>query len=211
MARGRASDYDDKRRAILDRSARLFATHGYDRASIAMIAAACGVSKALLYHYYKDKDELLFDIIRAHLDELIAAVEPAAAIAEPRKRLVALATALLDAYRDADAEHQVQINHLRLLPPDKQEILKDLERQLVAFFADAIVAAVPAVAANRALLKPLTMSLFGMLNWKYLWFRPGGPLTSEDYARLAVHLVVEGAADLPADLARVDARRQAAE
>ena len=42
------------------------------------------------------------------------------------------------------------------------------------------------------LLKPLTMSLFGMLNWNYMWFRPGGPLGREDYARLAVGLVLDG-------------------
>ena len=58
MARTRATDYDDKRRAILDRSAELFAAHGYDRASMSRIAEACGVSKANLYHYYRDKDEI---------------------------------------------------------------------------------------------------------------------------------------------------------
>jgi acyl-CoA synthetase (AMP-forming)/AMP-acid ligase II len=56
MARKRANDYDDKRQAILDRSAVLFSAHGYDRASMNKIAEACGVSKANLYHYYKDKE-----------------------------------------------------------------------------------------------------------------------------------------------------------
>ena len=54
MARPRANNYDDKRRAILDRSAELFSEYGYDRASMNRIAEACGVSKANLYHYYKD-------------------------------------------------------------------------------------------------------------------------------------------------------------
>lgn len=75
MARPRANNYDDKRRAILDRSAELFSEYGYDRASMNRIAAACGVSKANLYHYYKDKDELLFDVIRVHLEDLNQVVE----------------------------------------------------------------------------------------------------------------------------------------
>ena len=70
MARTRATDYDDKRRAILHRAARLFADDGYDRASMASIAADCGVSKALLYHYYDSKDALLFDVIGEHLEIL---------------------------------------------------------------------------------------------------------------------------------------------
>ena len=56
MARSRALDYDDKRLAILKRSAQLFAEQGYERSSMAQLAASCGVSKALLYHYYDSKD-----------------------------------------------------------------------------------------------------------------------------------------------------------
>ena len=192
MARPRASDYDDKRRAILDRSAELFAAHGFDRASVNMIAEACGVSKALLYHYYRDKDELLFDVIRHHLDELIAAVEAAdRPELPPDERLRALAGALLEAYRDADAEHKVQINNLSLLTPEHQAELKALERELVALFSNAIADARPDIAGGN-LLKPVTMSLFGMLNWHYLWFRPEGPMTREGYADLATRFILTG-------------------
>ena len=198
MARPRASDYDDKRRAILDRSAELFAAHGYDRASMSMIAEACGVSKGLLYHYYTDKEALLFDIIRFHLEELLEAVEAAnRPELAPEARLQALATALLDAYRDADAEHQVQIGHLRLLPPERQNELKDMERELVRLFADVIAEVAPDL-EGIGLLKPVTMSLFGMLNWHYLWFKPGGTLSREDYAALATRLIVDGTRDLAA-------------
>ncbi len=125
MARTRATDYDDKRRAILDRSAELFAAHGYDRASMSRIAEACGVSKANLYHYYRDKDEILFDVIRLHLEELLEAVEAADRPGlPPEARLRGLAEALLEAYRDADAQHKVQINHLGLLAPERQAELK---------------------------------------------------------------------------------------
>jgi TetR/AcrR family transcriptional regulator len=192
MARPRASDHADKRRLILHRSAGLFAAHGYDRASMNMIAAACGVSKPLLYHYYRDKEELLFDVLRVHLEELVDAVEAAddPALA-PEPRLRAMARALLEAYRDADAEHKVQIAHLQLLAPERRERLRALERTLVARFAAALAELAPTL-AGQGLLKPLTLSLFGMLNWHYLWFREDGPLTRGDYADLATRLVVAG-------------------
>lgn len=194
MARPRASDYDEKRRAILDRSAELFAAHGYDRASMSMIAEACGVSKALLYHYYADKEALLFDVIQFHLEELIEAVE-AVGFMPPEERLRALATALLEAYRDADAEHHVQITALRLLSPERQEELKAMERELVRHFSDAVAAVHPELRGDPR-HKPVVMSLFGMLNWHYLWHRPGGPLGREDYAALATRIIVEGARGL---------------
>jgi AcrR family transcriptional regulator len=199
MARTRAPDYDEKRQAILHRTAELFARHGFTGASITKIAEACGISKALLYHYYRDKDAVLFDILANHLSLLVAAVEAAAAArASARERLHAIVAALLDSYRDADAEHQVQITSLKLLPPEQQEQLKEMERTLVRIFAEALAAAVPQVASDRSLLMPLTMSLFGMLNWHYLWFREGKGLSRADYARLATELILSGAANAAA-------------
>ena len=195
MVRTRASDFEEKQHGILTSAAAVFAEQGMEKASMAQIASHCRVSKALLYHYYRDKLELLHDIIRFHLEELVEVVEAVSPQpgAPPRRYLEDLAVALLGAYAGADAAHQVQIGQLRLLPEEKKRELVALERRLVAVFAEALLAARPDLAGNRLLLKPLTMSLFGMLNWNYMWFRPGGPLGREDYARLAVGLVLDGA------------------
>ncbi len=193
MARTRAQDYDAKRSAILTKAAELFARHGYAGASITMIGEACGVSKALLYHYYPDKEAVLYDILATHLEELNLAVERAAEDAPEGDRLYVIAAALLDSYRDADAEHKVQLSNLTLLPPERQEALRDLQRALVSQFSRAIVEAQPDL-ADSPLLKPMTMSLFGMLNWHYLWFREGKGLSRDDYARLTTTLLTAGAA-----------------
>lgn len=193
MARTRAADYDAKRQAILRRSAGVFAEHGVDRASMAQVAAECGISKALLYHYYDSKEALLQDIIRSHLEELAAAVaevdDPGL---PPERRLRLLIGRVLECYRDADDLHQVQIVGMRTLPPVRAEELKDLERRIVARFATVLRAINPALDAGRPLLKPVTMSLFGMLNWVYMWFRPDGGLTREEYADLATTMILEG-------------------
>ena len=153
------------------------------------------MSKALLYHYYADKSQLLFDIIRSHLEHLLAVTENPgdAAGRDPRDHLLRISEALLEAYRNSDDKHHVQINQLHLLPRPQQKLLKDMERTLVDRFAAAIVLCVPATAWDHALLKPLTMSLFGMLNWNYLWFREDGPVSRSDYAKLAVTLLIKGA------------------
>jgi len=206
MARTRARDYDTKRTAILHRSAELFAQHGYTGTSINMIAEACGVSKALLYHYYPDKEAVLFDILSQHLGVLVAEAEKAAqANKNPKKRLHALAAALLEAYRDADAEHQVQIANLKLLPKERQEVLLAMERRLVTIFADTIAEALPEVGRG-PLLKPITMSMFGMLNWHYLWFREGKGLSRAEYARLVTKLVAAGAGPAAAALTEAKTR-----
>lgn len=196
MARPRAADYDGKRKAILDRSAKLFAKNGYDRTSMAEVAGACRVSKALLYHYYVSKDELLFDILKSHLEDLIASVRAVEEKLPPRERLRALVGALLGAYKDADHQHKIQINELSKLAPAKRQQLIALERELVLLFSAAIGAVNKTVGASPQLLKPVTMSLFGMLNWHYMWFREGGAMSREEYADLATQLLIEGAASL---------------
>lgn len=208
MARTRAEDYDDKRGAILSAAARIFAEGGYDRTSMAALAASCGVSKALLYHYYRSKEALLYDIIEQHLTELVAALEAVdAPLARPEARLGALIEALLDAYAGADAEHRVQIMALATLPDEEQDALKALERRLVAIVAETVEALAPETAEDRRWLKPAVMSLFGMLNWAYMWFREDGPLSRRDYARMVLRLFVDGLAGLAAESA--PARRRA--
>jgi TetR/AcrR family transcriptional regulator len=192
MARTRANDYDEKRRTILNRSAELFSEHGYDRASMNKIAESCGVSKANLYHYYKDKEGLLFDVIMLHLKELLEVVEEANhSEFPPNERLRELVAALLEAYRDADSQHNVQISSMRFLPLERQTELKGMERDLVKIFSEAIVGVAPQLKGTK-LLKPVTMSLFGMINWHYLWFKSTGPVSRSDYADLVTQLIADG-------------------
>lgn len=208
MARPRSADYDDKRGAILRHSAAMFAQNGYDRTSMAEVAAACGVSKALLYHYYVSKETLLFDILRTHLQDLIDSVVAIDRTLTPRARLRALIGAVLESYRDADDEHKIKLNEIGKLPAPRRRELIEMQRRLVAGFADAIAAVMPDIGRDKILLKPVTMSLFGMLNWHYMWFRERGAISREDYADLVTTLVIEGAQALNAPAA-AKARKRA--
>ncbi|MDP2120898.1 MAG: TetR/AcrR family transcriptional regulator [Hoeflea sp.] len=194
MARTIAKDHEAKREAILHTAARFFAENGFDRASMGKLAEACGVSKALIYHYYPSKDALLFDILDTHLTALVTVVEAAAAEpGTPQSRLRALIRAILVAYRDSDAEHKVQLEALSSLPEDDQRHLRALQRRLVTAMSEAVRAIEPDRFSGRPdLVGPVTMSVFGMLNWFYLWHRPGGPIDRDAYADIVTDLVIGG-------------------
>ncbi len=192
MARVRAAEYDERRDAILDRAAHLFAVRGFARTSMNAISDACGASKALLYHYYDGKDALLYDILDSHIRFLLETVEAvAAAEPDPEQRLYALTENLMQGYADADAKHKVLLNEMSSLDADKRDTIRRMERRIVEVFAETIAAINPALAAPER-LKPVTMSLLGMLNWHYTWFKPGGTLTREAYARMATDLFLNG-------------------
>jgi TetR/AcrR family transcriptional regulator len=201
MARPVSPDHENKSRAILKAAAKLFASQGFDRTSINEIATECGVSKALVYHYYANKDQLLFEIIRAHLADLVAAVEVPAGL-PARERLGQMITGLLEAYRHADEEHQIQISDMKRLPEEMKAELIALERALVKAFSSALAALQPGLAARADLLKPVTMNLFGMMNWKFMWFRENGRVSHADYAALVLDMVEAGAAQVARTVTR---------
>ena len=193
MARPQSPDFSDKKRALLHSAATVFATQGMDKASMAQIARHSGVSKALLYHYYPGKDALIFDIIHSHLSDLDTALAHATDPGlPPDQQLHVLVGAVLDAYRDGDNAHKVQLNAAAHLNDAQRAHLTALERQIVRRFSTVLARINPNLAKDPAVLTPVTMSLFGMMNWVYMWFRDDGSISRADYARLATNLVLHG-------------------
>ncbi len=183
MARGLARDHDEKRGVLRKGAARYFAAHGFDRASMTGVARSLGVSKALIYHYWPSKEDLLFDIFDAHFAELLDATAAAA-------DLTGMIGAILVTYEDADPEHKLQLDALKLLPPDRQEPLMAAQRALVARMSEAVASEAPHLGADA--LRAATMTVFGIVNWVYMWHRPGKGMSRTDYARFAADFVRGG-------------------
>ena len=194
MARTRAADFEEKQRGILDKAAQVFAEQGMEKASMSQIATVAQVSKALLYHYYPSKDALIFAIIITHLEGLDAAIEAAdnPALA-PEPRLRKLVGTVLENYRGADNQHKVQLNATAALSDEQKAEIMALERSIVRRFSTVLDQVNPGLnTKERPLLMPVTMSLFGMMNWVYMWFKDGGRISREDYADVATTLILEG-------------------
>lgn len=49
---------------------KLMAKQGVQSVSMRQIAQSCGVSKPMLYYYFKDKDDLLFQMIKDRIDDV---------------------------------------------------------------------------------------------------------------------------------------------
>ena len=193
MARTIAKDHDEKRAQILRTAAKVFAEEGFDRASMNRIAAACGISKANIYHYYDGKDVLLFDLLDGYLrelrDRICVAPDPGQS-AEDRLRTTM--AEVLRAYQGADDHHKVQIAATSALPEDQQEILRVYQRDMVRYLSSILRDIVPGLGDDKTRLRSLTMSVFGMLNWYYMWNTGAGSDAREDYAALVAELTIQG-------------------
>jgi TetR/AcrR family transcriptional regulator len=192
MARGRSPGYDDQRELILARAAQLFAQRGYPATSMNEVAEAAGLSKPALYHYYKDKYTLLVQTAETHVARLEALVhEVQGQRLAPEPRLRALVQRFVQEYASAQHAHRVLTEDVKFLDePDRERIL-EAQRRVVAAFAATIAELRPEL-ERAALAKPLTMLLFGMINWMFTWLRPHGALTHEAMAPVVADLFFGG-------------------
>jgi TetR/AcrR family transcriptional regulator len=194
MPRGRAPGYDTQRELILVRAADLFARQGYTATSMNQVALACGVSKPSLYHYVRDKYQLLVEIAEDHVNRLKRLVveehDPPQA---PQARVRALIASFLEVYADSQSAHRVLTEDVKFLEPADRKRVLDGQREVVAAFADAIAATRPELRAAE-LHRPITMLLFGMMNWMFTWLQPGGRLTHAAMAPVVADLFFGGLA-----------------
>ena len=190
MPRTRAANYDDQRALILARAAEVFARRGYTAASMNELAAACGVSKATLYHYVRDKHALLAQIAAQHVARLEALVRNVRAERlAPADELDALIRRFTAAYADAQHEHRVLTEDVKFLRDDERAAVGAGQRRVVAAFAAAIGRVRPDLLPQAT---PLAILLFGMINWTFTWMKPGGALNHESLAPIVAALFFGG-------------------
>ena len=99
---------------------------------------------------------------------------------------------MLEKYRGADDAHKVQLVGTTALSDEQRAKSGNGAADSPAFLESAGADQPHLDHPERPLLMPITMSLFGMMNWVYMWFREGGLITREDYADVATTLILEG-------------------
>jgi len=177
---------DEKRARVLAASVEIFGARGYRATSMNEIAAEVGLSKPTLYHYFRNKEELLVRIYSEVLDEsLRMARESVAAAATP-----------LDGLRDVLVSRVVYTCEnrelLKICFEEEDELRPDLAEELLVrrrAFEDVLTDALAAhLAAHPQVHLPMLPKVFvnmclGAVNWTYKWYRPTGPRTPAELGR----------------------------
>jgi AcrR family transcriptional regulator len=196
MARPRSASHDLKRDQILDVAAQCFARQSFPAASMNDIAAACGTSKARLYHYYESKDAILFDLLDRYTQRLLALIGEAEARAQrknlsEREALNELVRAFLTEYENSATRHQALVSDTKFLGETQRQLIVNRQRDVVAAFTRFLRRAYPQ-RVNPANQTALTMMLFGMINWTFTWLRPGGAMSYAAFADEVVAMLEGG-------------------
>ena len=191
MPRVRSDDYETKSQAIMDCAASLFAKEGYPSAKMQDIAKACGATKSMLYHYFPTKEDLLFAMLKGHLERVIQGLDEATAAADtPRDKLMALVQAYTQKSAQSRRRHVTAMNDVKYLPKAKQAPLIELQRKITQAVSQLMRQLNPALPDD--LYMPYTMMLVGMLNWADFWYKPGGSMKPQELCERMSHLFLKG-------------------
>ena len=195
MARTQAADYDERKAAIVDAAALLYALRGFNGASVADLAERCRTSKSLIYHYYQSKEDILFDVMIGHVQALDeAAREIAAGAGDAAEKLRALAHAFMALYVGAADRHKVLLNELDNLDDARRAEIVKTQRGLIETVQALLVEIEPKVKKRNGESLAAAMLFFGTINWTHTWFDAKGPVSADAIADMAVDVVLGGLA-----------------
>lgn len=157
----------------------LFAEHGFAAVSMRQIASEVGVQAGALYNYTPDKQSLLFDLMKTHMQDVIAAV-PDGTGQTPVQQLEGFVRFHIAFHHRRPEEVFIAYMELRNLTPENFEVVEQMRRTYEAHLQailDRGIAAGDFVVEDA---KIATFAVIAMLTGVNTWFREGGRLTLED-------------------------------
>jgi len=183
LARTVGSDGERTAAAIREAAAALIARHGYDAVTMRQLASKVGVQAAALYRYFPTKEDLLFTLMREHMDGLAqswALARPNSA--DPGQRLAAFVHHHI-AYNVA-RRHPTHVSNMELRSLSRERLSQMLklraayEKELRQILRDGAETGIFRLDD----LGLTTMAIIQMITGVIVWFRPGERLSVRQVA-----------------------------
>ena len=186
-----------KRFAVLKAASRAFAEKGYFQTSLADIAKEFNLNKATLYHYFKSKEEILFEI---HV-HAIASITDDGPMSDS---VSATGRERLEEFIDRYVDMLIDDFGACLVLTDIKPLEKASYDQCVAGRRriDSLLRTILREGMEDGSLAPMdpktTASfIFGALNWICHWYHTEGEITPDELKRRAVEFALRAVENRP--------------
>lgn len=179
MARKTGSHSDITGPKVRAAAQKLFARHGYAAVSMRQIAGEVGVQAGALYNYTPDKQSLLFDLMKAHMEELLSAWQAEPKGEGPLERLEAFARFHVRFHLDRPEAVFIAYMELRNLEPGNFEVIEGLRKRYESELEDILREGQEAGVFTLADTKLATLAVIAMLTGVTTWYRDDGRLSRD--------------------------------
>jgi AcrR family transcriptional regulator len=187
------SNADARRRVILDRAAELFSAAGHGNVSVEEVAAASGMRKPTLYHYFGSRDEIvaamhdaIADDMLAHADALVAARTP------PREAIRSIVFNVVVGIQEKPGYLRAFFDHYREI---SEPAFRDIaaKRARYAKIVQRFVEQGVEDGSFRSVDPRMTaLAILGMCNWTCQWYRPETGPGPDEIADAFADVIVTG-------------------
>ncbi|MCW1954935.1 TetR/AcrR family transcriptional regulator [uncultured Lentibacter sp.] len=159
----------------------LFARHGYAAVSMRQIASEVGLQAGALYNYTADKQSLLAELMREHMDDLLAArAQVNSPTLEPLAALAGFVRFHIGFHIERPDEVFIAYMELRALAPENFAQIEGLRRQYENELEGILRRGAAAGLFVIEDAKITTLAVIAMLTGVNTWYRQGGRLSLEE-------------------------------
>ena len=186
---------DTRRAAVIALAADLFDRDGYASVSMEQIAAAAGIAKPTLYHYFRSKDAILRGVHGSFIGTLIERQEERVRLGlAPADLLLGAMTDIFGLMETHRGYVRVFFEHHRELPDEARREIRVKRDYYERLIREAVAQGIAAGEFRGVDPDAATMAVFGICNWAYQWWRPGGGTDPALMAQKMWDLIIRGMA-----------------
>ncbi len=185
---------ESKKEAVLRTAVSLFNERGFRATSLDDVAARLGVTKPVIYHYFGNKDQVLFCCIKQGMEQMQAAAEDVRSHAgSSLDRLKAFLCRYAEINMDGFGRCVILTNDQDLSDDSRKQfraLKRDIDQAMRRLIEDAATDGLIAVDDVRM----TAFTLAGALSWVSRWYDPAGPDSPASIAARMVETLVRGLA-----------------
>jgi AcrR family transcriptional regulator len=182
-----------RREEILREAALLFLESGYRGTSMGAIANRVGIAKPTLYHYWRSKEDILYEIHKQFIQPLLDTQRSyAERELRPDDQLRRCVGDMMESLNDDPGYVRSFIEHGRELSDERSREVRQIGREHRELVEKAIKDGVDQGMFRKVNPTIAAYALLGVASWAAFWFQPGGPLNAETVAEELSDIILNG-------------------
>jgi len=174
---------------LLLTSINLFYKKGYNDTTIRDIGAKAGISNSIIYHYFKNKEEMLFEITyKASQDLTKSLQEIKERVSDPIECLREMLKAHTFHFSLRKEAKMLAID-LYWLEGKHKKIIRDQQIQIYNIYMENLKKLSEKRLLNDINLTVINFNIFGIINSFFRWYREGGRLSKEEVTEYIIRFI----------------------
>jgi AcrR family transcriptional regulator len=172
----------------------LFYKKGYPTTTIRDIGTKADISTSVIYHYFKDKEEMLFEIIQLAAGDLFRILDGIIEeVTDPVECLEKMIKAhMVDWCLKRKKESKIIVTDYGYLTDKRRELNIATERRLYSLYKTKLAELREKGLIIDTDLTVLCFSLFGIIAQSIRWYRDSGKLSKEEVAQCVIEILFTG-------------------